>query len=407
LVVGSGAREHALCWLLSREHEVFCNPGNPGIARNAVLFSGDVVACAQEIGADLVLIGPEAPLISGLADQLRSAGFDVLGPGAEAARLEGSKAFSKALMIAAGVPTAHAQCFTDAAEAVSYAKERFDSGVQLAVKASGAALGKGVVLCEELSSATETLEKFLIEGTLGDAGREVLIEDRLVGREFSLMALVSGRSFSCFPPIEDAKRLRDHDQGPNTGGMGSFAPLSWLEPAVLEEAKSMLVEKMVNHLAEIGLDYRGVLFAGVMVQDRKPYCLEYNVRFGDPETQSLVRLLGDGFGDTLLSAARGERLSEISARAEAAVTVVMASRGYPESPQLGVPLHLGNLPACVELFHAGTALRDGDVVTSGGRVVSVSAAAKVLDEARYLAYEGVEHIRFEGMQFRRDIAAHA
>lgn len=413
LVVGSGGREHALVWKLRQEAEVFCTPGNAGIARECETFdvaAGDqagLSSLAGRVQPDLVVVGPEDPLIAGLGDRLRAAGFAVLGPGADAARLEGSKAFAKDAMRRASVPTADFGTFTDAQAALEYARSRFDAGRQVAVKASGAALGKGVVVCSTWDEAEDAIGRMLVERELGDAGATIVVEDRLVGREFSLMTLVGESHWFSLPVAQDYKRALDGDHGPNTGGMGTYSPVGWLLPSVVEDAEERIVRPLVDLLARDGAGFRGVLFSGVMVQDGKPYCLEYNVRFGDPETQTVVRRLGSGFTPALLAAASGGEIPPVEVDGSAAVTVVLASKGYPGAYQKGHPIAIPALEPGVVVFHAGTSLQDGRLVSSGGRVLGISAVGSSVSSARGLAYRAASAIDAPGLRCRADIAADA
>jgi phosphoribosylamine--glycine ligase len=386
-------------------------PGNPGISEFCDVFDVDlhdhhlVSQSLKEQNADLVVVGPEAPLIGGLADRLRSDGLAVVGPGSKGARLESSKAYAKALMKRAGIPTAPYAVFTDPRLAEAYAWTRFEEGRQVAVKASGPALGKGVVVCETLERANAAIRAFLVEATLGDAGREIVIEDRLRGPEFSLLTLCSGECIRSLPVARDYKRLMDGDRGPNTGGMGSIAPAPYVDAELVREAEDRVVRPILRALREDGIDYRGILFSGLLLEEGTPYCLEYNVRFGDPETQSVVRLLGEGFAEALAAAATGTAIPDFERLPGVAVSVVVASEGYPDRPVTGRTLTIGPLPEGVVAFHSGTR-REGDVLTSaGGRVVAISAHAADAAEARRLAYQGVEAVRLEGMTYRRDIGA--
>lgn len=412
LVVGSGGREHALVWRLSQEAEVFAAPGNPGIAEIAECFDvsamdlDGIVKLAQGLDVDYVVVGPEDPLIAGLGDRLRAAGIAVTGPDASGAALEGSKALSKEVMARAGVPTAAFQTFTDLTAARLYTLGRFDSGRQVAVKASGAALGKGVVVCSTFDEADEALTMMLDRGELGDAGKTVVVEDRLMGREFSLLTLVSEDSYLSLPVSQDHKRIFDHDQGPNTGGMGTCSPVAWLDPALIRETELRVVEPTIQAMKAAGTPYRGILFSGLLVEGDTPYCLEFNVRFGDPETQTLMPMLGEGFAASLADVANGRSITPMAPnRVHASISVVLASGGYPGPVEKGRLITIGPLPDGVTLFHAGTKLVDGKLVTNGGRVLAVNAVGSTLQEARDLAYEGVKQVSFDGMQFRSDIGS--
>lgn len=411
LVVGSGGREHALAWKLAQEAEVWATPGNPGIREVAETYdvkandAAGLAELAKRGAVDAVLFGPEDPLIAGCADHLRGEGIAVFGPSRDAARLEGSKAFSKDLMRNAGVPTAAFATFRDPEAALSYAQSRADQGRQVVVKASGAALGKGVVVCHSVDEAEDAIQMMLVDRELGEAGSEVVIEDRLVGREFSLMTLVSDGDIRSLPVAQDYKRALDGDRGPNTGGMGSCAPADWVSTALIQETEDRVVRPILAALKANGIDYRGALFSGLLVEEGVPYCLEYNVRFGDPETQSIMRCLGTGFADAILACARGESIPPIQALAHYSLTVVMASGGYPGKVAKGSKITLGTVPGGVVVFHAGTAIEEGQLVTAGGRVLGVSAIGATQEAARVAAYEGVAAIGFDRAQFRRDIAS--
>ena len=412
LVIGSGGREHALCWKLGQEAEVLCAPGNAGIAETCEVEkvapedSEAVVELAKRRDVDLVVIGPEGPLIAGLADELRSAGIAAFGPGGDGAVLEGSKAFSKRMMIEAGVPTPEYGGFTCVDDATSFAAKMFDSGKSVAVKASGAALGKGVAICHTLEEARAALQATMVDRVFGAAGETVVVEECLYGKEFSLMTLVSGDSSWSLPVAQDYKRAYDGDRGPNTGGMGAYSPVDWLSNGLMHETEERVVAPMLAAIKQRGIDFRGVLFSGLMVSEGRPFCLEYNVRFGDPETQTVLRRLGSGFAEALRAVAAGEPVPEVEVLQDAAITVVMASEGYPGKYSKGKKLLVpSELPDEVVVFHAGTSMLMHDVVTSGGRVLGVSATGADLESARATAYRAVEDIQFAGRQYRTDIGA--
>lgn len=411
LVVGSGGREHALVWKLAQEAEVFALPGNPGIAEICDCIPGriddfeSVAAAARSCAVDFVLFGPEGPLVTGLADALRDSGIAVFGPGAAGARLEGSKAFSKAMMARAGVPTAAFASFTEPQAAKAFAASLDDRGRRVVVKASGNALGKGVTVCESLAEAHEAIDSMLVEREFGEAGSEIVVEERLDGFEFSLLTICSGTSFLSLPIAKDHKRALDGDRGPNTGGMGTVSPALNVDADLVEATEQSVVLPMLRELANDGVDYRGILFSGLMVDEGKPYCLEYNVRFGDPETQSVVRRLGIGFAESLESVASGGPALPIPVRKDAAATVVIASGGYPGAYEVGREISIGPLPPDVVAFHAGTKVVDGRLVTAGGRVLAISAVGPSVEHARSMAYSGVGQIHFEGMRYRADIGA--
>jgi phosphoribosylamine---glycine ligase len=410
LIVGSGGREHALAWKLAQESEVFCAPGNPGtaeIGQNFAVPVSDHAAISElcrQIEPDLVVVGPEDPLIDGLADRLRAEGFVVFGPGAACAQLEGSKAFAKDQMLLAGVPNSRSGTFTDPGDAIKFARKLYAEGRQAVVKASGPALGKGVIVCSLLEEAEEAINSMMVERDFGDSGRTVVVEERVFGREFSLLTVCSGASRISLPVSQDHKRALDGDRGPNTGGMGTFSPVPWIHADLIAKTEQEVVDPMLRSLQAQGMDYRGMLFSGLMVEDRIPYCLEFNVRFGDPETQSVLRRIGTGFWELLRAAASGEPLVAPEWLNHAAMTVVVASGGYPGSYRKGVEIELPTqIPAGVEVFHAGTKRESGTLVTNGGRVFGVSAVGESLAEARKIAYEVANLIEFEGKFFRKDI----
>lgn len=409
LVVGSGGREHALAWKLSQEATVFCAPGNPGtLAMNVSVSATDFDALertCRELAIDLIVVGPEDPLVLGLADHLRNAGFVVYGPGAAGARLEGDKAYSKALMREAGVPTAEFETFDDAAAAKAYARARFDAGFPVVVKATGNAVGKGVIVTSTLDEALGAIDVMLVQRAFGAAGDRIVVEDRLVGREFSLITIVGDHNFVSLPIAQDYKRAYDGDKGPNTGGMGSYSPVEWVPDALVREVELTMVAPLVACLKRHGIQFRGTLFTGVMVVDDRPYCLEYNVRFGDPETQTLMRRLGSGFARALFEAARGDLISSIETLELAAVSVVVAGEKYPASGSKGAPINIEPTSDDVIVFQAGTALVDGVLVTNGGRVACASATSETIEGARRLAYAAAARVRFEGARYRSDIAS--
>ncbi len=403
--MGSGAREHALAWALSRESDVVVTPGNDGMAAHGLRTSS---ASALDLEPDLVVIGPEAPLVEGLADELRGRGVAVLGPGTEGAQLEGSKAFMKDFLAAAGVPTARYCVVSDETSAREFLQSTRPPYV---VKTDGLAAGKGVLVTTDLDEALKDVQEKLSGTAFGDAGRRVVLEEGLSGVECSVMVLVDGERAWPLATAQDFKRVGEGDTGPNTGGMGAYCPVPELDgvvPVVMET----MVTPTLRELARRGVDYRGVLYAGVMVTAAGPYLLEYNVRFGDPETESLVRLYESHLLDVVEDCARGRLTSAPVSNPGAAVTVVLASRGYPEAPETGDVINGlgpdGQLAEPIEgvvVFHAGTRQRtDGRFETNGGRVLAVSARATSVAEARRLAYGAVEKIQFAGRVVRSDIA---
>lgn len=417
LVVGSGAREHALVRSLSRSARIgrlIGAPGNPGIeddAETTAIKADDLpalVAFAEREKIDLVVVGPEAPLVAGLADQLRYRGIAVFGPGAAGARLEGSKAFAKEIMRSAGVPTGHADVFTDYEAAVAFLHEH---GAPVVIKADGLAAGKGVVVAETNEEAEAALADCLVTRRFGEAGARVLVEERLEGEELSLLAVVSGEQILPLAPAQDYKRAYDGDQGPNTGGMGSYSPVPSVDESLYQRIVEEILRPTVGALHERGIDYRGVLYAGLMLAEEGPKVLEFNCRFGDPETQALLPRLESDLLELLWAAANGDRLPDsVQWRPGAAVGVVMAARGYPGPSSKGdVIVGLNEVLGVdgVEVFHAGTAYAGGRVVTAGGRILTVTGVGKSFAEARARAYEGVATIRFAGAHYRTDIALRA
>ncbi len=412
LVVGTGGREHALCWRLRASgHTVMAASGNPGMAAVAECIdvsTADIDALAAvALGrkVDLVVIGPEAPLVEGVADRLRGRGLAVFGPSAAAARLEGSKLFAKRFFQRHGIRSAEfAQCLSTADIDAALAR----LGDRVVVKADGLAAGKGVVVCASADEARAAGREMLAGRRFGDAGRKLLIERRLGGRELSLLALCDGSRAVLLPPVEDHKAIFDGDRGPNTGGMGTASPVSWVDDALLDRARREVFEPTLAGLAEERIDFRGVLYAGLMVEeDGTPWILEYNVRFGDPEIQPLLVRLEVDLGAWLLGAAHGQMPSgSLEPTAGAAVCVVLASHGYPGEVRIGDPIRgLDQVPDGVVAFHAGTVRRGEQIVTASGRVLGVTARGDTVADARALAYRAVDQIHFDGMQYRRDIGA--
>ncbi|WP_405490687.1 phosphoribosylamine--glycine ligase [Streptomyces sp. NBC_00096] len=410
LVIGGGAREHALCRSLSLDPDVnalYCAPGNAGIAEVAELrpvdaLDGEAVArLATELRADLVVVGPEAPLVAGVADAVRAAGIPVFGPSGEAAQLEGSKAFAKDVMAAAGVPTARSYVCTTPEE-VDEALDAF--GAPYVVKDDGLAAGKGVVVTEDRAAARAH--------ALGCD--RVVIEEFLDGPEVSLFAITDGVTVLPLQPAQDFKRALDGDEGPNTGGMGAYSPLPWADPKLVDEVMASVLQPTVDELRHRGTPFSGLLYAGLAITSRGVRVIEFNARFGDPETQVVLARLRTPLAGVLLSSANGTLDAEppLSWREDAAVTVVIASHNYPETPRTGDPIT--GLAEVAEqdapeayVLHAGTR-REGDaVVSAGGRVLSVTATGSDLAEARTRAYKAVARIGLDGSQYRTDIAAKA
>ncbi|MDQ6727896.1 MAG: phosphoribosylamine--glycine ligase [Actinomycetota bacterium] len=397
-VVGAGGREHALAVALGRTAEVVVTPGNPGIP-------GSTSTAPEDLDVDLFVIGPEVPLVDGLADRLRAAGRLVFGPSTDGARLEGSKAWMKEVLREAGVPTAAYGAFTAVDPALAFLRGLPGPWV---VKTDGLAAGKGVLVTGSLDEAVDDVRAKLSGDAFGDAGRRVVIEEFLDGPELSLLCVCDGRRAVPLAPAQDFKRLSDGDVGPNTGGMGAYSPVPVAGPDVVAEVMERAVAPTLAALSARGVDYRGVLYAGIMLTAAGPKVLEYNVRFGDPEAQAVLpRFTGD-LAALLAEAAAGEILSTPTFDRRAAVTVVLAAEGYPRSPRTGDVIEgLDKADACddVTVFRAGVAADGrGRPVTAGGRVLAVTGLGADLAAARDSAYAAVSHISWEGMQYRSDIA---
>jgi phosphoribosylamine---glycine ligase len=417
LVVGAGGREHALAWALHRSPsvaEVVCAPGNPGMAalgRCLPVSPADpsaVAALADDEDVDLVVVGPEVPLVAGVVDAVTARGRLAFGPSAAAARLEGSKAWMKDVLLDAGVPTARYGAFTD--EGLARAFLETLPGFYV-IKTDGLAAGKGVVVTTNLAEAEEAVRSYLSGEAFGDAGRTVVIEEGLSGPELSLLVLCDGTEAVPLAPAQDFKRIGDGDTGPNTGGMGAYSPVPLAVPDIIEEVMAKAVAPTLSTLQGRGAPYKGVLYAGIMLTPAGPKILEYNVRFGDPECQVVVPRLASDLGEHLREAAAGRLRTPLRWRDEACVTVVLASEGYPATPRAGDPIQ--GVEAAEELegvmvFHAGTtAGTGGPLTTAGGRVLNVTALGGTIETARARAYEAVGQISWPGMQYRRDIAAGA
>jgi len=417
LVVGGGGREHAIAWRLSQDSckpTLFCAPGNAGtstVAQTVPISAEDVpglLAWAKVNKPDLTVIGPEVPLCLGITDAFNAEGFRVFGPCQAGARMEGSKLFSKDVMTAAGVPTARSFGFTKAAEAIA-ALDQFD--LPVVIKADGLAAGKGVVIAQTRAEAVEAINSMLVEAIFGKAGAEVLIEDFLEGEEASILALVDGEHTVLLPSSQDHKRIFDNDQGPNTGGMGAYSPAPVVTDDLIPTIKEQIILPVVRELKKRGIVYKGVLYAGLMIGKKGINVLEFNARFGDPETEAVLpRIAGDLI--PALQACIDGTLHDglIQVRPEAAATIVMAAGGYPGSYAKGDEI-LG-LASAAEVkgsvvFHAGTTLKDGKVVTAGGRVLAVTALGADLKAAVGCAYAAVKRISFKGAQYRNDIARRA
>lgn len=413
LVVGSGGREHALVKALRTSPaapRLLCAPGNAGLADEIACHpvpADDIpglVALAQREQVDFVIVGPEVPLSLGLVDALDAAGIPAYGPRADGARLEASKVFTKQILLKYSIPTAPAGIFTEVVPALAYLRER---GTPIVIKADGLAAGKGVVVAQTLAEAESAVRDMLADNKFGSAGSTILIEDCLTGDETSLLVVVSDRDYVILPVSQDHKRIGDGDTGPNTGGMGTYSPADIVTPDLLARIDREIVHPSVNAIADEGIGFRGTLFIGIMLTPRGPEVLEYNTRFGDPETQVVLPRIRSDVLDLLWRATVGELAGyQLDLRPESALCVVIAAEGYPGPYPKGVPIHLPPAEPGVEIIHAGTA-RDasGTLVTAGGRVLGVTALAPTLPAAAAAAYATCEKITCAAKYYRRDIGA--
>ena len=412
LIVGGGGREHALAWKLKRDDptiELLAAPGNPGIAelaRCVAVPASDVarlvdLAVAERV--DLVVVGPEAPLAAGLADALRARRIPTFGPSASAARIETSKRFAKEVMADAGVPTARASHHSDVESA---RRAVADFGAPVVIKATGLASGKGVIVCETIAQAHAAIDRMLRDGALGDAGNEILVEEFMAGEELSLFAITDGERYLTMLPVQDHKRLFAGDAGPNTGGMGAYAPVAIGTSALVREAGARVIEPTLAALRDRGAPFTGLLYAGLMLTDDGPKVVEFNCRFGDPETQAILPLMRSSLLDAFVAVASGEGMSvaPFEWASDFAVTTVLAARGYPDAPVAGDRITLPDPDPGVIPFHAGTTRDDaGALVTSGGRVLAVTGVAPTFDVARRASVDYAAGVQFTGKQYRADI----
>lgn len=415
LIVGGGGREHALVRSLSAAgRRIFAAPGNAGMTGEAELLNIDpmdidrLVRFAGDSGVDLAIIGPEAPLVAGAVDAFSAAGIRAFGPRKDAARLEGSKIFAKQFMVRHGIPTApFAAC--DSPEQAMQAARKLGGGAGAVIKADGLAAGKGVFVASDIAEADAAIERLMVRGELGDAGLRVVVEQRLSGGEISVMAVCGGTAFVLLPSARDHKRLETGERGPNTGGMGVISPAPGWDESLRNEIVEAIMKPTLAGLEAEGMPYTGVLYAGLMLDDGRPYVLEYNCRFGDPETQAVLGRLQPDAARLLIDACDG-RLPpggrDAAVGDGATVCVVLASKGYPGRYQVGYPITGLSTAAAIDgvsVFHSGTALVDGRFVTAGGRVLSVTARGPNLEEAADSAYAAADRIEFEGKIFRTDI----
>jgi phosphoribosylamine---glycine ligase len=412
LIVGGGGREHAIAWALSRSslvEKLYIAPGNAGtqqVGENVAISADDIPALlnfTKEKQIGLTVVGPEAPLAAGIVDEFTAAGLKIFGPTRAAAQLESSKAFAKAFMQQVGIPTAGYSAFEDYTSALRYVS---DARPPIVLKADGLAAGKGVIIAEYRVEAQTALRRMMIEGEFGHASDRVVIEEFLSGNEVSVLAFCDGKTVVMMPPARDHKRAYDDDEGPNTGGMGVFTPPADVKPYLMDEIRRHVLQPTLDGMAARGIPYIGILYAGIMLTPFGFKTLEFNCRFGDPETQALLPLLETDLAEVLLACVEG-RLAEIDVRwrDEACASVVLASGGYPGAYKTGLPISgLDTVnDEAVQVFHAGTDSQDEQVVTAGGRVLAVSARGEDLATALKRAYASIERIHFDGMHYRTDI----
>ncbi|ACI18438.1 phosphoribosylamine--glycine ligase [Dictyoglomus thermophilum] len=404
LVVGSGGREHAICWKLSQDkniEKIYAIPGNPGISDIAecIPFRVDdiesIVRFAKENKIDWTIIGPELPLALGIADKFKENGLEIWGPIKDLAKFESSKAFAKEVMKRAGIPTADFRIFDDFNDVREFLKkERYP----LVIKADGLAAGKGVFIVNSEGEGLDIANKLLNEGILGEAGKKVVIEKFLEGKEFSLIAAIKGEKIYYLPPAQDYKRVGEGNTGPNTGGMGSYAPVPWIDEKLINVCDKKIFKPLMEEIYKMGFKYEGFLYGGLILVNGEPYVLEFNVRLGDPEAQVILPLL-----DFSLLSFREEVWRNQKVKDKKAVCVVIASKGYPDKYEVGKEISIRESKEVI-IFHAGTKVMDGKLVTAGGRVLNVVALGESFKEAREKVYRNINNISFENMYYRRDIA---
>lgn len=411
LVIGSGGREHAICWSLKKSkdcNKLYCLPGNAGISEIAECvnisvmdFDSIVTFLKAHANIGMTVVAPDDPLAAGLVDRLEAEGFRAFGPNKAAAIIEGSKAFSKELMVKYGIPTAAYEEFTDYNLACEYVKK---SDYPLVVKADGLALGKGVIICNNVDDALTALKDMMIDAKFSSAGNKVIVEEFLVGKEVSILSFTDGKTIVPMVSSQDHKRALDNDMGLNTGGMGTFSPSKIYTDELAKEVYETVIVPTMNAMNAENRKFKGVLYFGLMLTDKGIKVLEYNARFGDPETQVVLPRLKTDLLE-IFSAIIDEKLEDINIvwNDDAAVCVILASGGYPEKYAKGVPIKIGELDDGIILFHAGTAFKDGELVTNGGRVIGVTALGETIEDARKKAYKNIQSIKFDNMHYRTDI----
>lgn len=411
LVIGSGGREHAICWSLKKSkdcNKLYCLPGNAGISEiaecvNISVMDFDAIVTFLKAHANIgmTVVAPDDPLAAGLVDRLEAEGFRAFGPNKAAAIIEGSKAFSKELMVKYGIPTAAYEEFTDYNLACEYVKK---SDYPLVVKADGLALGKGVIICNNVDDALTALKDMMIDAKFSSAGNKVIVEEFLVGKEVSILSFTDGKTIVPMVSSQDHKRALDNDMGLNTGGMGTFSPSKIYTDELAKEVYETVIVPTMNAMNAENRKFKGVLYFGLMLTDKGIKVLEYNARFGDPETQVVLPRLKTDLLE-IFSAIIDEKLEDINIEwnDDAAVCVILASGGYPEKYAKGMPIKIGELDDGIILFHAGTAFKDGVLVTNGGRVIGVTALGETIEDARKKAYKNIENIKFDNMHYRTDI----
>ena len=411
LVIGSGGREHALVWKLSQDARVdklFCAPGNPGMKEAATVDldvndNAGMLEFALSNDIALTIVGPELPLVNGIVDEFRSNGLSIFGPTAKAAKLEGSKLFAKELMQKYSIPTAKYQSFKNSDEALDYINAET---VPCVIKASGLAAGKGVLFCNSVEEANKAIKDMLIDKIFGDAGNLILIEELMEGEEASILVITDGENHKILPSTQDHKRVNDGDKGLNTGGMGAYSPAPIVTDDMMRTIESTIVIPTINAMKQENSPFSGVLYVGVMITAEGPKVVEYNVRFGDPEAQAIIPLVGDEFLDLLLASAKGDISSiTLSENDKSSTCIVLSSEGYPGSYKNGMLINGldRNFSTDIVIFHAGTDNKDSMYITNGGRVLNIVGLGDTLEASIKESYEGVRKINFEGMHYRKDI----